>query len=487
MKLTVPVLAVGGASLATLVVVAGGKSGTATTTPPTSWLGLLSATGYRPGGPWLTGAVGAAGLILLVLLWVYAMNVVAHGAVSERAAWRLALAWATPFIVGPPLVSKDIYAYAANGVMLQNGLDPYRSGVSALNGLHTAAAARALAAVDPTWQRTPSPYGPLSSVIERTAAQIAGGNPVVTVVVLRVVAVLGVGALVWLSASLATRNRALVVVGIGLNPLVLVHAVSGGHIEAVMAALLVAGLVAARSRRWILAVVLVCAAGAVKAPVYAALLPMLVVHARQRTTSRWRPILLDLLVAALSTAVFVLLVPNGLGWLHNLSTPTKGTSPRSIPVGIYSALHQVLPAAWSDAVTTLVTLAALAAAAGVVVWLAVTSERRPLEASVGLGLVALAALAPVFYPWYLLWGLGCLLPVATPQVRDWLVALCAVITLTALNGLPSWLALIIDIIAAVVGAWWLYHRHVVRAGVAAGDAQSRCPDRERTGTAQPIE
>lgn len=487
MSLTVPSLAVGGLSLSTLIVVAGGKSGTATTTPPTSWLGLLSPTGYRPGGVGMAGVVGAFALILLVLLWVYAMNVAARGPVSERAAWWLALAWATPFIVGPPLVSKDIYAYAANGLMLQHGLDPYRSGVSALSRLHTEHAARALAAVDPTWHHTPSPYGPLSSVIERTAAQIAGGNPVATVVVLRIVAVLGVGALVWLSASLATRNRSLVVVGIGLNPLVLVHAVSGGHIEAVMAALLVAGLVAARSRRWILAVVLVSAAGSVKAPAYAALLAMLVVHARQSATSRWRPMLGDLLAAVLSTIGFVLLVPNGLGWLHNLTTPTKGTSPRSIPVAVYSALNHVLPAAWSGAVIALVTLTALAVGAGVVVWLAATSERRPLEASVGMGLVALAALSPVFYPWYLLWGLGCLLPVATPRVRDWLVVLCAVITLTTLNGVPSWLALTIDIVAAAVAVRWLYRRHGPRARVRSGAAKSRRPDQERSRTAQPTE
>lgn len=133
-----------------------------------------------------------------------------------------------------------------------------------------------------------------------------------------------------------------------------------------------------------------------------------------------------------------------------------------IPAGIYTALHRVLPVAWSGAVTSLVTLSALAAAAGVVVWLALTSERRPLAASVGFGLLALAALGPVFYPWYLLWGVLCLLPTATPRRRDWLIALCGVATLVALTGLPSWATTGADLIPVTAGAVWLYRRHPLR-------------------------
>lgn len=458
MRWTVSRLAVAGTAASTLTVVAGGRSGTATTTPPTTWLGLLSPTGYRPGGAWLFGALTLGGLVLLVLAWMAVVSLAARGALSERAAWRLAVAWAMPFVLGPPLISKDVYAYAADGMLLRHGLNVYRSGVSALAGLHTGDAARGLAAVDPTWRGSRSPYGPLASTIERAAAQLSGGHPVMTVVVLRIVAVVAVAALVWLAASLATGHRAMAVVCVGLNPLVLAHAVSGAHLEAVMAALLVAGLAAARQRRWVLAVVLVCAAGAVKAPAYAALPALMVVHARHTPTRRWRPIADDLLVATLSSIGYVLLVSDGLGWVRNLATPTHNRSATSISAVISIVLHRALPMAWSDTVSKLVTLSALAAAAGIVGWLAVTSGRRPLAASVGFGLLGLAALTPVFYPWYLLWGVVCLLPASPPRRRDWLVALCGVATLAALTGLPSWATTTADLVPVLAAAVWLRRR-----------------------------
>jgi hypothetical protein len=71
-----------------------------------------------------------------------------------------------------------------------------------------------------------------------------------------------------------------------------------------------------------------------------------------------------------------------------------------------------------------------------VAYLTATVRRRPLEATVGLGLIAVAVLSPVIYPWYLLWGALCLAPVAKGRVRDLLVAACASAAILAVPGLP---------------------------------------------------
>lgn len=458
-------LAAAGLALGTVAVVAGGQSPTGTTTPPTTWLGLLSPTGYHVGDAWGWGAAALLATALLVPLWVH---VVVRGQLREREVWRLAAIWGLPFAAGPPLVSKDVFAYAANGLMLRAGVDVYTHGADGLKQLHSADAARALAAVDPTWHQTPSPYGPLASLLVRTAAQLAAGNPVGTVVVLRVVAVVSVVALAAAAAALAGRHRATAVALIALNPLVLVHAVSGAHVEAPMCALLVLGLVAATRNRWVLAVVLVCAAGAIKAPAYAALGAMVVLHARQRDPVR--AVAQDAGVALAATAIFTLLVPHGLGWLGNLTTPTQGKAPASLANAVAALLPGVGPHP--------VQLVFLAVGAIVVVALALTAGRRPLEVSVGLGLLALMALAPVFYPWYALWGAVCLLPTARGRGRDWLIVLCGLAALFATTGTPSWFALVLHALEAEVAAVWL----VVRYRPEAAEGATLTRPRPATGT-----
>jgi hypothetical protein len=438
-------LAAAGLVLGVVAVVAGGQSPTGTTTPPTTWFGLLSPTGYRAGDPWGWGAASLLASALLVPLWVVAVG----SRLPERAVWRLAAVWGLPFVIGPPLISKDVYAYAANGLMLRAGVDVYTHGADGLQQLHTADATRALAAVDPTWHQTPSPYGPLASLLVRTAAQVSGGNPVGTVVVLRAVAVVSVVALAAAAAALAGRHRATAVALIALNPLVLLHAVSGAHVEAPMCALLLLGLLAATRNRWALAVVLVCAAGAIKAPAYAALGAMVVLHARQRDPVR--AVGQDVAVALAASAAFTVLVPHGLGWLANLTTPTKGKA----PVSLANAVAALLPGVGAHPVQ----LGFLAAGAVIVVGLALTAERRPLETSVGIGLLALMALAPVFYPWYVLWGAACLLPTARGRGREGLIVLCGLAALFATTGTPSRFALILHGVEAAVAAGWLVQRY----------------------------
>jgi hypothetical protein len=89
--------------------------------------------------------------------------------------------------------------------------------------------------------------------------------------------------------------------------------------------------------------------------------------------------------------------------------------------------------------------AALLAAACIVVYLTATTRQRRLELTVGFGLLAVALLSPVIYPWYLLWGVLCLAPIARGYLRKLLVVTCASTAAMAVPGLPGYAA---DLIAA---------------------------------------
>src|SRR5436190_527077 len=72
-----------------------------------------------------------------------------------RPLLRIACIWAAPLLVGPPIFSRDLYSYAADGMMVHRHISPYEYGPAALG------AGKFLAPVSHVWLTTPSPYGPL--------------------------------------------------------------------------------------------------------------------------------------------------------------------------------------------------------------------------------------------------------------------------------------------------------------------------------------
>ncbi|MCU1657791.1 MAG: hypothetical protein JWO57_2447, partial [Pseudonocardiales bacterium] len=167
-----PALSLGAAGFgaAALTVVAGGRVGTVRSVIPlTTWLGLMSRNGHSSGDI-LPGALMLVGIVALLLLWMLALRLHRAGRTTERRVWGIGAAWAAPFVVGPPLLSNDVFTYAAQGLLLRNGLDPYAVGPSALGDLH------AVAAVDPSWRSVPSPYGPLATTVQHLAIAVSGGS-----------------------------------------------------------------------------------------------------------------------------------------------------------------------------------------------------------------------------------------------------------------------------------------------------------------------
>jgi len=64
------------------------------------------------------------------------------------------LLWATPMIIAPPLFSRDVFSYAAQGEMTFGNISPY------LYGPFTLGSTPYVTPVDPLWGNTPAPYGP---------------------------------------------------------------------------------------------------------------------------------------------------------------------------------------------------------------------------------------------------------------------------------------------------------------------------------------
>ena len=148
--------------------------------------------------------------------------------------------WAVPLALAPPLFSRDVYSYLAQSASSRAASTP------------TCSARRALGVDDPLvrsiptiWRDTPAPYGPLFLVVGRGITALTGNDVVLGIFAYRVLALAGLGLIIWTLPRLARRCG--VDAGLGAlarrgNPLVLFHLVSGVHNEALMIGLMLAGL-----------------------------------------------------------------------------------------------------------------------------------------------------------------------------------------------------------------------------------------------------
>ena len=93
---------------------------------------------------------------------------------GRRAAIAIAAVWLVPLALAPPLFSRDVYSYLAQGTILHLGHNPYQQAPAVLAGLHRA---HVLAAVSPFWRHTTAPYGPLFLELMSVIVGITGTPP----------------------------------------------------------------------------------------------------------------------------------------------------------------------------------------------------------------------------------------------------------------------------------------------------------------------
>jgi hypothetical protein len=118
-----------------------------------------------------------------------------------------------------------------------------------------------------------------------------------------------------------------------------------------------------------------------------------------------------------------LVVDDGFGWTATVSKQFPAHPPYSIASAVANLLEPIVRGASYDDLAAGARITVLTAMVSVEVYLLVTARQRSLERTAGYALLALGLLAPVLYPWYLLWGLVCLAPAATGVRRVLVLAL----------------------------------------------------------------
>ncbi|MEU3844604.1 polyprenol phosphomannose-dependent alpha 1,6 mannosyltransferase MptB [Streptomyces sp. NPDC028635] len=379
------------------------------------------------------GLVGVYfGVVLLIAAWAQLGRLV-HGPrpPSPRALLLVLAVWAAPLLLAPPLFSRDVYSYLAQGAMVDAHLDVYTHGPALLGG--------PLAdEVAPLWRHTGAPYGPVFLAAASGLSGLTRGHLPAGLLGMRLLALLGVALMAAALPRLARAGGADPAAALwlgALNPLVLLHLVAGAHNDALMLGLLGLGLVAALGRRPLAGAVLITLAALVKAPALLGLAAVVVLQVR--AGRRLLPATLSTLAAAVAaTVVATAVAGTGYGWIGALDTPVSAQNwaPTSL---LGRATGALLDRLGSD-------LAPLAVPAWHTLGLAVTAvalaaiwwrwRPRPVYA-LGLSLAAVAAFGPAIRPWYALWGLFVIAAAApSAPVRHRTAAVAAVLALAVLPG-----------------------------------------------------
>jgi len=368
----------------------------------------LRLVGLPARNPTISLALAYAGVGLVVLAWSrIALQWRARRPPSRPELARAAATWAAPLLFAPPLFSRDVYSYLAQGAIFARGLDPYRLGPAMALGIDDPL----VRSIPDLWRDTPAPYGPLFLMIGRSVTELTDEDVLLGVLAYRIVALAGLAMIVWALPRLARRvgadpDRALW--WGAANPLVLLHVVGGAHNDGLMVGLMVAGLeiglagVAARRHGVLIAGAgLIVAASAVKAPAILALAYLGLSQARSRG-GRLPDIVRGAgLMTGVAAAIYLALALStglGMGWLTALEVPGSVVSFLSLTTDL--AIMAIVLGDVAGLGAHVDTDLALLHGAGVLVAAAFAAAEHTT------GMAALALLAVQTQPWYLLWALA---------------------------------------------------------------------------------
>jgi len=357
----------------------------------------------RPAPPELAGAFAGIGLdlhvggtiaVLALMFCSYALAVSRSGQLPARVVVAAIVVLHLVVLLGPPLVSTDVFSYQAYARMgAVYGINPYLHGPYAIELDHL------FPYIGSKWSYTPSVYGPVFTAASYPLATLAIAT---SVYAYKSVAALASLALVAVVAACARRRGADPVRAaalVGLNPLLVLYGVGGGHNDLLMLLALagaVWALLAARPRLGggltMLAIGVKLTAGLV--------LPFAIAAHGARGGRPRRDLLLGAmivgaLIAALSFTVF------GSATFHLLGTVRQGQSEgdwKSIAGVVSTRLH--LP--------TLGHVCSYVLAAAFVLcccWLLRRVWRGQTDWVDGAGWAMLALLiaASSLLPWYVAW------------------------------------------------------------------------------------
>jgi Glycosyltransferase family 87 len=398
------------------------------TTASRSWVGLLGITGllitgllvalaasdtsnllpetvrWGPGQVGLAGSFGKTGINLgsvglTAVMAVMFASYLATVAVADRLSPRLVLgaiaALTALMLLGPPLVSTDIFSYQFYGRLGDvYHVNPYVTGAFALHydPLYPLIGSK--------WYDTPTVYGPLFTAFSYLLAPLSIPASVFAYKAIAALSSLAIVALVWNGARLRGVDQVKAVALVGLNPLVVVYGIGGGHNDLLMLAPLLAGVVLLLQGRSRLGGASIVAAAAVKMTA-GLVLPFALADARGRLHgTRHREVLIGAGISGAAIAVFSLAM-FGTGPLHLPATIENVQSLgnwQSIPgfigtrLGLGTVGHPV----------ALILSVMFAAAFSWLLW-RVWQGRLDWIAGAGWAAFALLVTAGSLLPWYAAW------------------------------------------------------------------------------------
>ena len=379
---------------------------------------------FETGGVVLSILLLAVGGMLMVREWLrLGQKLNRWGPGAGKRVLTAVAAWAAPMLVSVPLFSRDVYSYIGQGRVMQNGLDPYRYGVSSIDNFFQLGA-------DQLWAESPPPYGPVFLWLEQLVVTLTGAAPDASVALFRLMSVLSVLACMWVIPRLARLHGVSPARALWLsvaNPLFLTNFITAAHNDAIMVALALLGTYAAAVRRdWkggLLATTLVTLSVGIK-PITLVFLPFIGLLWAGRGASRQRRFAVWALTLAYSAGLLWLMgVINGFGfgWVSAMTTPGS-VYIWYAPVGLLGFFVLLIGnswgadgGAWMGAVHSVGT-----AAAGVAVLVLMFVGRdEKIMRRLAWAFAAIVLLAPMIQAWYVVW----LMPLfAVTGIRsDWQV------------------------------------------------------------------
>lgn len=422
-------------------------------------------------------AVLYVGMVALTLSWLGLGRLARSDLLQPRALWAVAGLWSLPLFLAAPVFSRDVYSYFGQGTILHLGLDPYHAPPTVL-GQH--GHARVLNAIDPFWQHTTAPYGPLFLDVVSLISGLVGSAVVLGAQLVKLLGLIGLALLAVFVPRLARAHGADPARATWLatlNPIVLLALVLPGHNDLLMVGLMVAGVALAAEDRPLLGIAICALAATIKAPAVAAVIFIAVTWARsgsEETGSLAIAARRLVQAAGVALGVFALIsviTGVGLSWVTStlFSTPAKVHLAITPATGLAYTVYALLRDVGVDSSFTALQ-SGFRVAAGLLALLAALEllrrARRPtLAPYLGLALVAFAWGGPAAWPWYFIWGLALL--AAAPASRQrilWMVGFMVVgafvvkpdgILLFSLQSGPYVTAFYVLVLTA---AWFVWRR-----------------------------
>jgi hypothetical protein len=322
-----------------------------------------------PGAVFLATAAGAFGLYVVALVLLRRRGGALAAVIVVAAAVQLAP------LAGPLLLSRDVYAYWAYGrVDEAHGANPYRTPP---DRFVRDPAERAMA---PAWRASDSVYGPVFTEASAGLAVATGRSAELGAATYRLLAAVGMLALVGIVA-LAAARPVFAAAFVGWNPLLALQFAGGGHNDVWTAVFLLGALALAGRKRlalsgssWALA------AGLKWTPL--ALLPLELI-ARRRDAARLA-VWFALATVAICVGAFVLF---GTAWLGALLPFAHRRAGYAIPSRLASA---GIPG-WVALLPLLLAIP----------WLVRSARRGQPRRSLATTLLLVAS--PWVLPWYAVW------------------------------------------------------------------------------------